>query len=210
MVFKTAFSFIGKILSYKKGSLALLSLVAAGGVTEFLNMLTKGTNEKNLWIPVVVQFSGFIIFMFFSFVDMTTGIQAAKYRHQKLKREGTHIKSYKLWRTLWKALGVMILSTMIMLLGVFAEIIASKYAWWIAIWALVGFWVMANGFEFHSIGENLQKRHGTKPPIFGFWEKVLGAVQNKIINKIDDSFDILENDDREDDTNNINNDNQGA
>ena len=52
---------------------------------------------------------------------------------------------------------------------------------------------MACGFEFYSIGENLAKRGGgKKPPIFGFVDKILDAVQRKAISKIDKSFDILD------------------
>ena len=56
---------------------------------------------------------------------------------------------------------------------------------------------MASGFEFHSIGENIEKRTGNKPEIFGFYDKVLEVVQRKAIAKVEQAFDVLENEPKE-------------
>jgi len=109
----------------------------------------------------------------------------------------SYVKSYKLWRTLWKILGVLLLTTMITLIVIFAEIIQSPYAYWFGIWSEVGIWALAAGFEFHSIGENIEKRCGTKPEIFEFWDKVLTMLQKKALKKIDDCIPDFDEDDED-------------
>ena len=56
---------------------------------------------------------------------------------------------------------------------------------------------MASGFELHSIGENIEKRTGNKPEIFGFYDKVLEVVQRKAIAKVEQAFDVLETEPKE-------------
>ena len=60
------------------------------------------------------------------------------------------------------------------------------------LWALVTVWLMACGFEFHSIGENILKRTGNKPEIFGFFDAILTVAQKKAIGKVEQVFDVLE------------------
>ena len=51
---------------------------------------------------------------------------------------------------------------------------------------------MAAGFEFHIIGENIEKRTGNKPEIFGFFDAILTVIQKKAIGKVEQVFDVLE------------------
>ena len=39
------------------------------------------------------------------------------------------------------------------------------------------FWVIVIGFEWKSIGENLERASGDKPAIFKFWDKLLNILQ---------------------------------
>ena len=137
MVFKVAFGFLAKMVGFKKGSLFVLSAVMSTGIIYYLDKLTVGTDTKNLIIPVFAHFFGFIFFMSFSTVDLITGLQAAKYLNSQLEKpKERYVKSYKLYRTLWKALGICLLTSMIMLLCVFMEIIDSNYAYWVTLWSL--------------------------------------------------------------------------
>ena len=86
---------------------------------------------------------------------------------------------------------------MITFLCLFTEIIDGEYSYYFTIWALVTVWLMASGFEFHSIGENIEKRTGNKPEIFGFYDKVLEVVQRKAIAKVEQAFDVLETEPKE-------------
>ena len=119
-------------------------------------------------------------------LDLFTGLQKAKYLNTiSVRPQKNFIKSYKLYRTLWKVLGVLLLNTMITTLCLFTEIIDGEYSYYFTLWSLVTVWLMASGFEFHSIGENIEKRTGSKPEIFGFMDKILDAIQRLVLRKID-------------------------
>lgn len=193
MVFKVAFSFIAKIFAFKKGALFLTSMFLSTGLTVYLRAILEGTETKRLTLPIVVHIAGFSFFFLFNLVDLGTGLWNAKYQNLKQQNpQKNFIKSHKLYRTLWKMLGIMLLNTMIASLCLFTEVIDGEYSYYFTLWALVTMWLMASGFEFHSIGENIEKRTGNKPEIFGFWDSILTAMQKMAIKKVSTAFDVLE------------------
>ena len=198
MVFKTAFAFLGKIFGFKKGALALMSAATSTSIIYYLDTILHGTETKRLALPIFAHIFGFGFFFLFVLLDLFTGLHAAKYLNTISPRpQKNFIKSYKLYRTLWKVLGVLLLNTMITTLCLFTEIIDGEYSYYFTLWALVTVWLMASGFEFHSIGENIEKRSGNKPEIFGFYDKVLEVVQRKAIAKVEQAFDVLETEPKE-------------
>ena len=186
MIIKVAGSFIGKLFLFKKGSLVLLSSALSAGALFYINEMLKDTEVRRLVIPIFTHIVGFCFFFSFVLVDLATGLWNAKYQNEiSVKPQKNYIKSYKLYRTLWKVLGVLLLNTMITFLCLFTEIIDGEYSYYFTLWALVTVWLMASGFEFHSIGENIEKRTGSKPEIFGFMDKILDAIQRRVLRKID-------------------------
>ena len=185
MVFKTAFAFLGKIFGFKKGALALMSAATSTSIVYYLDTILQGTETKRLVLPIFAHIIGFGFFFLFVLLDLFTGLHAAKFLNTISPRpQKNYIKSYKLYRTLWKVLGVLLLNTMITFLCLFTEIIDGEYSYYFTIWALVTVWLMASGFEFHSIGENIEERTGSKPEIFGFMDKILDAIQRRALKKI--------------------------
>ena len=142
--------------------------------------LLKNTEFKNLVVPIVVQISGFTVFFLFVILDFVTGIYEARKKGKK-----NYFETERLYRTIWKMLGVLLLTTLVALLVLFTEIIKSSYAYNFTIWALVVIWVLASLFEFHSVGKNIEKRTGSKPEIFVFMDKILDAIQRRALRKID-------------------------
>lgn len=195
MIINTIFSFFWKIITFKKGSALIFSSIFSSifmlTANPIFDALLKNTEFKNLVVPIVVQISGFTVFFLFVILDFVTGISFAIYEARK-KGKKNYFETERLYRTIWKMLGVLLLTTLVALLVLFTEIIKSSYAYNFTIWALVVVWVLASLFEFHSIGENIEKRTGNKPEIFGFYDKVLEVVQRKAIAKVEQAFDILE------------------
>ena len=200
MIIKTVFSFFWKIITFKKGSSLILSSIISSvfmiTANPIFDTLLKNTEFKNLVVPIVVQISGFTVFFLFVILDFVTGISFAIYEARK-KGKKNYFETERLYRTIWKMLGVLLLTTLVALLVLFTEIIKSSYAYNFTIWALVVVWVLASLFEFHSIGENIEKRTGNKPEIFGFYDKVLEVVQRKAIAKVEQAFDVLETEPKE-------------
>ena len=188
MIIKTVFSFFWKIITFKKGSSLILSSILSSIFMLisylFFDTLLKNTEFKNLVVPIVVQISGFTVFFLFVILDFVTGISFAIYEARK-KGKKNYFETERLYRTIWKMLGVLLLTTLVALLVLFTEIIKSSYAYNFTIWALVVIWVLASLFEFHSVGKNIEKRTGSKPEIFGFMDKVLDRIQRRTLKEID-------------------------
>ena len=107
---------------------------------------------------------------------------------------------------MWKGLGVTMFSFLAMLVCIFTEIIDGNYTYMVALWFLVTVLLMACAFEFHSIGENIEKRTGEKPAFFTLIERLTNVAQKGIILKAKKSFDMLEQEPQEDEPqNNIEN-----
>lgn len=186
MVWKTAINFLLKMIAYKNGGLLILSSGVSVGITYYLEKLLEGTEPKNIILPILVGMIGFVFFFLFIILDFITGIYAAKIANQLSEKPKKNIiKSYKLYRTLWKVLGVVLLNSLICALTIFSEIIQSNYFYVFALWSQVTVWVMACGFEFHSIGENIEKFSGNKPDIFLFLDKIIDRLQANIFKKLD-------------------------
>ena len=189
MIIKTSISFLLNIIAFKKGALFLTSSVASVGAVFYLNEMMRGTETRYIVIPIFSLMIGFCFFFSFVLVDLVTGLWKAKYLNETSKKpQKSYIKSYKLYKTLWKMLGVFLLQMMITFVCIFAEIMDAEYIYAFTLWAMVTIWIMACGFEFHSIGENIQERTGTKPEIFDFLDKALNLFQKKALAKVENVF----------------------
>lgn len=194
MFLKVAFSFLFKCINFKNGSLVTIASISSTGIMFYLDKIFDGTDTKQLAVPILVHAIGFTFFMLFTSFDFFTGIQKAKILHERALRakgqqpssKSSYIKSYKLWRMFWKILGITLINTMVTMFVIFAEIIGSDYGYYIGIWSEVGFWILASGFEFHSIGENIEKISGKKPEMFEFWDKMNDALQLRFLRKVSD------------------------
>lgn len=193
MVFEVALNFIWKLITFKKGSLAITSFAISLPATYWFKTLTRDTDPKNLIIPIFLMAVGTIMFLVICLFDLITGLRAAKYR--SLMKYGDpnkpYVKSYKLYRTLWKLLGVTLLSTLLMVTSIMIEIMGLSWVYIISISFQGAVWLLACGFEIHSIGENHLSRYGYKPKIFKFWDNMLNLFEKKITDKVESSFDSM-------------------
>lgn len=159
----------------------------------FINTLLNGTNAQNMLIPIAIQGVFIPIFTIFTLIDLITGVRAS--RHEAETRLGRDIKTSeyidynRLWDTMWKYLAVIVLTVTIMCLSFLAEITQFKVVYYTCIWFQSVIWLLANGYEFSSIGNNIEKRIGKKPSFFSFFDLFLDKLSKKTINKVDSSFD---------------------
>lgn len=193
MLLQTIISYITTVVSAKGGAPFLLSSfislfsVLMLRLSEIIGTFTMNVDNVDFGVLVLIE-GGFLIFYgFFTVVNLMTGLQAAKFEHKTSGRKGGFINVDKLWKTIWKTLGMLLLTGMIMFLSIMLSYMDFKAFYWGGVWFLIVIWLLANSYEFYSIGDNLKRRHGTKPSIFAFWDKVLQSLEKKIINKIDNS-----------------------
>ena len=184
----TVFAFIIKIFTFKNGSGFILSSFLSFFITistsELFTAVLKNTEVKNLVLPIFVEVGGFTLYFLFNIADFGAGLWFAISNAQKTKTNGFFEKD-KLYKTLWKMLGVLLLTILIMFIAILSEIIGASYAYKFFIFALTLVLTLACLYEFRSIGKNIEKRTGSKPEIFGFMDKVLNAIQRRTLKEID-------------------------
>jgi len=151
------------------------------------SILFEDVKTKNMVVPVITETIGILFYILFNVLDLITGLQASKWENlQKANPDKKWVKPERLYKTLWKLLGVLFMTALFTVLALLMEIFKSdSFFFWAVMWALVVFWIMAIGFDFYSCGENLERRYGSKPAIFAFWDKILNAFEKKAISKID-------------------------
>lgn len=185
-MFDLSINFVYKIIASTNGkALATGGTISAAAIA-FFKKLTVNAQEQNLIVIILCEAVFILLFFFFLFIDYITGVKAAKFENQlKENPSKDWKKSDKLYRTIWKFFGVLMISFIVSFTAFISEIIDSVIMWPL-LWALVVFWVLACSFEFHSIGENIKRWSGSKPPIFEFWDKITRALENRAINKVSD------------------------
>ena len=184
----TAFAFIIKIFTFKNGSGLILSSFLSFFITistsELFTAVLKNTEVKNLVLPIFVEVGGFTLYFLFNIADFGAGIWFAISNAEKTKTNGLFEKD-KLYKTLWKMLGVLLLTILIMFISILSEIIGASYSYKFFVFALALVLTLACLYEFRSIGKNIEKRTGSKPDIFFFMDKILNAIQRRTLKEID-------------------------
>nr|DAF21741.1 MAG TPA: holin [Caudoviricetes sp.]DAV67712.1 MAG TPA: holin [Caudoviricetes sp.] len=167
-----------KMLYAKNGALAIFSaLFSSISVTEAFSAF-QGFDKAHILLPLTVEAVFIFLFMLFTSVDMITGIYAAKrVNKQRSNPLPKVVQSFKLWRTGWKFFSVTMVTVALTFLALVAELAGSSWMYTAFLWVTVWFWVIVIGFEWKSIGENIERASGDKPAIFKFWDRLLNVLQ---------------------------------
>ena len=189
--FQIAFDFLLKILAYKKGASALLSFVVSislsASLSNYIALFMEGADKKVMIMPLIIEIIMFFIFFMLCLLDLRYGAVVAI----NIKKE--KFDWGRVWDTFAKMFGIVFITAMLMIFSMVFESLDSRYLWWASFTPLCFLWILAIGFEFGSLGRHIKELRGSKPDIFLFFDKVLDSLQKKAIEKIDNSFNILDN-----------------
>lgn len=190
---KTIVAFLYKILTYKQGSSALFSFISAMSITftieKFNKVFLKDTDPKYIFIPCFVEIVMIMIFLILTTLDFLLGWRVAV----KVKKEDFDID--RLFDTSAKAVGIILITTVAMFLAMVAESVGSTTFWWGSMVCLCFLWVLGVGFEYGSIGRNIEALKGFKPAMFKFFDRLLNTLQDSAIKKVESSFNIIQSKD---------------
>lgn len=188
---KTCIAYFNKMVIAKEGGLTILSGLLSIPFSFSMDKLLDGTDFKRMALPLFAQVVFMFIFSIFNMFDLITGLRAARHACELDKKRQVVLSEYldknRLWDTLWKYLAIIFLTIMIMVIAYLSEIMEFTYPYYFCVWLMILIWVLANGYEFISIGDNIERRVGKKPRIFGVFEVILEKISKKAIDKIDDS-----------------------
>lgn len=189
--FKIAFDFLLKILAYKKGASALLSFVVSlsisASLSNYISIFMDGTDLKVMIMPIIIESIMFTFFFMLCLLDLRYGAKVAI----EIKKD--KFDWGRVWDTFAKMFGIVFITAMLVVFSMVFESLDSRYLWWASFTPLCFLWILAIGFEFGSLGRHIKELRGSKPDIFLFFDKVLDSLQKKAIDKIDNSFNILDN-----------------
>lgn len=162
------FSAVSSMIGHK--SLFLISF----GMTGIISTIKTFLNVEFLGFSVGVL--GFLtVLIIFDFI---TGVKAAKYN-------GEELTSRKGLRSVDKLISYFMFIIFTALMQTLLQ--GENYFW--SIWLISNFKILVFAsiflWEFHSIGENLQKRYGSKPRIFTVLDVITKVLEKKVIQKID-------------------------
>lgn len=194
MFIKAIYAYLTAVFAHggltKAAMASTTSAIVVGGLrfTQLFSDFTQEVRVQDLAWVVVLQLGCFMLYACFTFVNLATGLWAAKYENCKSANpKKTYIQIEKLWRTIWKSLGVILLTLTISFLAMMVSTAGFNGSFWLAMWFLIAFWLLANSYEFYSIGQNIERRFGYKPRIFAFWDNATQIFEKKITDKIEET-----------------------
>jgi phage-related holin len=159
-------------------NLFLISL----GITPIISAITDFLKIEFLGFSLGILF--FLVLLIL--VDMYTGIKAAQYN-------GEVLTSRKGYRSVDKLISYFMFICFTALLQ---SLLVDK-GYDVGVWMISNFkilvFVLISLWEFHSVGENLQKRYGAKPKMFTLLDRVGKIIEKKVIDKIDSVEDNTKN-----------------
>lgn len=153
-------------------NLFLISL----GITPIISAITDFLKIEFLGFSLGILF--FLVLLIL--VDMYTGIKAAQYN-------GEILTSRKGYRSVDKMISYFMFICFTALLQ---SLLVDK-GYDVGVWMISNFkilvFVLISLWEFHSVGENLEKRYGSKPKMFTLLDRIGKLVEKKVIDKIENA-----------------------
>ena len=183
------FSLVKKAFTYQSGALVVMAAPGAFGIREFMAMILEGTKLRDLVMPLTLFAVLMLAYVVVSMADFYTGISASKKEH--IISTGSHrgyIKSDKLWSSIWKFLGVLLIASILTLFTLIFAVMSMSTLYNIFLMGIVFFYLSVILFDLHSIGENQLRRYGHKPKIYVLLDRVSVAIQDGFIKKISKLF----------------------
>lgn len=183
--FEAFFITIKKAFVFESGGLALLSFLFSFPTGKIFSTIFNGVEEKDLYTPFFVHLILTAVYFIVWFIDFYTGLSAS--RKEYYEKNG-HTKGYyqsnRAWSSIWKFSGVIII-TFVMLVLTFCFVITGiKSLSSISLFLMIFFFVLSILNDFHSIGENHERRFKTKPGIYNVVKVLSQVTKEAIINKI--------------------------
>lgn len=165
-------------------------------LTIAFRVLFEGANLKYIYLPILFEIVAFFIFTLLTLINLFSGLQAAKIIYIKSRcmqenckqssiKTSDWLNKDKLWNTFWKYVSTLFVTTLMIILCISCEIGGYSWGYGISIWFLFVLWLLACGFEFISIGDNIEIKTGTKPRIFRLYETLVEKLAKKTTDKIE-------------------------
>lgn len=171
-------TYLIKAITFKNFYGTFLASAFATVITlPFIKELVGDIPSRDFLIPLFIAGIFFIGYGALVALDTLTGIKAAKIEGQKLEKEKLKYIIYKITSHLVLSIGLLIMQGVI-------RLALPEFVYATSVWASTTLFILVSGFEFHSVGENLERIYGVKPKMFSLLERILSIVELKFFDKL--------------------------
>ncbi|NQY30705.1 MAG: phage holin family protein [Flavobacteriaceae bacterium] len=175
------FSVFKKAITFKCGSLFLLSVPLSFSFVGVIKRIIKDVEVFDLILPILTITVCIGVYFLFFITDFFWGLIASK---QESKNNPDWIESDKLYSSLGKIGGVLLIDILFLVLLLFLVVLGFVSTSIVFLIIAVMLNVLAMLYELHSIGENIKRKTGKKPQYLKFFEKITSLLEEKIMSKL--------------------------
>jgi hypothetical protein len=158
---------------------------------EYLNQIFfKDSNEKYIWIPVVIHIVMTFLYIGITFVDFIYGVRVS------VKVKNQPYDFYRVIESMAQAFATIIVTSLVMFCCL---LITALNLSWVLLTSSLTFafiWSVIILYQYSSIGNHIKTLYGTKPPVFGFMETISSKMRTWAMNKFEKSFNLTENENK--------------
>lgn len=170
-------------------SLLLSTIFSVTGTWAISNNFILKTLYDDIDIKSVAVVSGInglflILYGVVLIMNMISGMVAYRY---EIKKRGIYRSFFKCnlaYKTIFKAASVIVLNIGISLVSLFVSIMGYDLLFNGCMFILLFMWSISISYEYHSIGDNLLRRFGSKPKFFQMWDNILAIIEKMFIKKL--------------------------
>lgn len=190
-MFKPSFVFKhsdGYLYSFAASVISVISL-------EYLNQIFfKDSNEKYIWIPIVIHVVMTFFYLLMTFIDFIYGVRVS------VKVKNIPFDFYRVVDSIAQTFATIIVTSLLMFACL---LITAVNLSWILLTSSLSFafiWTVIILYQYSSIGNHIKSLYGSKPGVFTFMDKIAGKMREKAIDTVEKSFKF--NKDEENSSNN--------
>lgn len=175
-VFKHSENYLGTMIA---------SIVATISLETLNQIFFKNANPKYIWMPIFIEAIMIFIYLWMVFIDLIIGSRASM-------KAGKEFEFNRLIDSFAKTFATILITSVMMFICMIIESLHTDWITLTSILSLTFLWVVIILYEFSSIGRHLENLWGSKPGIFTFMDNVSGVLRDKAIKKIENSFNLKE------------------
>lgn len=161
---------------------------------EYLNQIFfKDSNEKYIWIPVVIHVVMTFFYLGITFIDFIYGVRVS------LKVKKIPFDFYRVIDSIAQTFATIIVTSLLMFCCLLITAVNVSWALLTSSLSFAFIWVVIILYQYSSIGNHIKTLYGNKPGVFTFMDKISGKMREKAISTVEKSFN-LKDDEKDDNT----------
>lgn len=155
---------------------------------EYLNQIFfKDSNEKYIWIPVVIHVVMTFFYLLMTFIDFIYGVRVS------LKVKNIPFDFYRVIDSIAQTFATIIVTSLLMFCCLLITAVNVSWALLTSSLSFAFIWVVIILYQYSSIGNHIKSLYGTKPGVFTFMDKISGKMREKAISTVEKSFNLKDN-----------------